>query len=122
MRDYPRHRMKLPGPKSFSQSSNATGERFATGLTFRASLGPPRFSNWLVPMASKFLNSTTNQFTCPRLLTPITTERARQRRGASFLFESRIGAAGRVAGRERPRLRVGGCGDVGEATGCGCKV
>ena len=73
--DYRRRRTRLPGPKSFSPSSNVTGERSETAPTCRASPGPPKSSSWLVRTASRRPTSTTNRFTRPLRRIPITTER-----------------------------------------------
>src|SRR5271157_5599730 len=73
MKDYLLHRTKSPGRKSFSPSSNVTGERSATALTCRASPGPPRSSSWLALTALKCRTSMTNGFIRPRRRTRITT-------------------------------------------------
>src|SRR5947209_9076589 len=66
---------KSLGPRSFSRSLNAMGERSATAPTCRASPAPPRSSSWPGPTASRFPTSTTKSAcTRRRRRIPITTE------------------------------------------------
>src|SRR6516165_5680462 len=78
MRGYRLRRTKSAGRRSFSLSSNAMGERSATGPTCRALPGPPRSSSWLVPTASKCPTSRTNPCTCRHRRTRTTTDAGRK--------------------------------------------
>src|ERR1700756_3300719 len=78
MRGYRPRRTKSAGRRSFFLSSSAMGEKSATGPTCRVSPGPPRFSSWLAPTASKYPSSRTNPSTCRHRRTPTTTDTGRR--------------------------------------------
>ena len=65
---------EIAGRRRISPSSNATGERSATGRTSRASPGPPKSSNWHAPTASRCRNSRMKESTRRRRRTHTTTD------------------------------------------------